>query len=70
MNIRVYIFQHNKTIDYFDTSSRKITEEIKENCDKLMNWAIEAGRAERGYYEIQVVEMGNLFVLDSEDVIV
>ena len=53
---RVYIFQHNKTIDYFDTKSRQITEEIKEICDKLMNWAVESGRAERD--------------LDSEDVIV
>lgn len=67
--IRVYIFQCNKTIDFFDTEYREVNNEIRNECNKLMNWAINEKRAEKGYYLVQIVNLENLFVLDSEDLI-
>lgn len=68
-DIRVYIFQHGKTIDFFDTKERTISDKIRQDCDIFMKMAIAQGKAEKGYYLVEIVELQDLFTLDSEDLI-
>jgi len=68
-DIRVYIIQNGKVIDFFDTKDREVTEKVRQDCDIFMKMAIAAGKAEKGYYLVEVVELQDLFTLDSEDLI-
>lgn len=68
--IRAYIFQHGKTIAFFDTALRQIDDSVRGEAERLMLDAIYRCDAERGYFDLQLVELNDFFTLDNETLIV
>ena len=69
MKTKAYIFQHNKTVAHFAAEQLQINDSLRAKAGELVSQAIVDGRAEKGYYRLEIVSMDSLIVSDSEDLI-